>query len=94
MTIYNLLIDNEIGDKGITADFVRGEIAKAKAKGASEIRVIMNSPGGSVYEGYSIYNALKSAGIKVNTFVTGQCASIATLIACAGDSITTSPVSQ
>lgn len=94
MTIYNLLIDNEIGADGITADFVRGEIAKAKAKGASEIRVIMNSPGGSVYEGYSIYNALKSAGIKVNTFVTGQCASIATLIACAGDSITTSPVSQ
>lgn len=94
MTIYNLLIDNEIGADGITAEFVRSEIAKAKDKGADEIRVIMNSPGGSVYEGYSIYNALKSAGIKVNTFVTGQCASIATLIACAGDSITTSPVSQ
>jgi len=94
MTIYNLLIDDVIGAEGITAEYVRSEIAKAKQKGADEIRVIMNSPGGSVYEGYSIYNALKSAGLKVNTFVTGQCASIATLIACAGENITTSPVSQ
>lgn len=94
MKIHNLLIDNEIGADGITAEFVRAEIAKAKQSGADEIRVIMNSPGGSVYEGYSIYNALKSAGIRVNTFVTGQCASIATLIACAGENITTSPVSQ
>lgn len=94
MKIHNLLIDDEIGTDGITAEFVRAEIAKAKQSGADEIRVIMNSPGGSVYEGYSIYNALKSAGIRVNTFVTGQCASIATLIACAGENITTSPVSQ
>lgn len=95
MKIYNLLIDNEIGgEEGITATYVREEIAKAKKQGAEEIRVIMNSPGGEVFEGYSIFNALKSAGIKVNTFVTGQCASIATLIACAGDSIVTSPVSH
>lgn len=95
MKIYNLLIDNEIGgEEGITANYVRAEIAKAKQQGAEEIRVIMNSPGGEVFEGYSIFNALKSAGLKVNTFVTGQCASIATLIACAGENIVTSPVSH
>lgn len=94
MKIYNLLINGYIGEDGVTAQFVRDEIAKAKTSGAEELRVIMNSGGGEVYEGYSIYNELKSAGLKVSTFVTGQCASIATLIACAGDTITTSPVSQ
>lgn len=94
MEIYNLLINGYIGEDGVTAQYVRDEIAIAKSKGAKELRVIMNSGGGEVYEGYSIYNVLKSAGLPVSTFVTGQCASIATLIACAGDTITTSPVSQ
>ncbi len=97
MEIYNILINDEIGREGITAKYVRSEIAKAKEKGAGEIRVVINSPGGEVYEGYDIFNALnavKQDGLKVTTFVTGQCASIATLIACAGDNIVSSPVSQ
>lgn len=97
MEIYNILINDEIGREGITAKYVRNEITKAKEKGAGEIRVVINSPGGEVYEGYDIFNALnavKQDGLKVTTFVTGQCASIATLIACAGDNIISSPVSQ
>lgn len=97
MEIYNIIINDEIGRNGITAKHVRAEIAKAKEKGASEIRVVINSPGGEVYEGYDIFNALnavKQEGIEVTTFVTGQCASIATLIACAGSNIISSPVSQ
>lgn len=94
MKIHNLLINGYIGEDGVTAQYVRDEIAKAKASGAEEIRVVMNSGGGEVYEGYAIFNELKSSGLKVTTFVTGQCASIATLIACAGEQITSSPVSQ
>ena len=97
MEIYNILINDEIGRNGVTAKYIRAEIAKAKEKGVSEIRVVINSPGGEVYEGYDIFNALnavKQDNIKVTTFVTGQCASIATLIACAGDEIISSPVSQ
>lgn len=97
MQVYNILITDEIGEDGVTASYVRGEIKKAKASGANHIRVVINSPGGEVYEGYDIYNALQSIkadGFKVTTYVTGQCASIATLIACAGDEIISSPVSQ
>lgn len=97
MEIYNILISDEIGRNGITAKYVRSEIAKAKEAGAKEIRVVINSPGGEVYEGYDIFNSLqsvKASGIKVTTHVTGQCASIATLVACAGDEIISSPVSQ
>src|SRR6187397_272893 len=45
------------------------------------------SPGGDVFEGYGIYNALKNAGKEVTTQIEGLCASISTLIAFAGDKI-------
>jgi len=54
MEIYNLLINKDIGtDKGeLSADYVRAEIAKAQNQGSKEIRLIINSRGGSVYEGF------------------------------------------
>ena len=54
---------------------------------ASEYVVHIISPGGEVFEGYGIYNILRNSGKKITTNVEGLCASIATLIAFAGDTI-------
>lgn len=50
-----------------------------------EINVRINSPGGSVFDGQAIYNALKRHTAKINVFIDGVAASIASVIAMAGD---------
>jgi ATP-dependent Clp endopeptidase proteolytic subunit ClpP len=52
---------------------------------APEIRVEINSPGGDVWDGIAIYNALRAHPAKVTTRVDGIAASIASVIAQAGD---------
>jgi ATP-dependent Clp endopeptidase proteolytic subunit ClpP len=96
MDIYNLLINKDIGtDKGeISAEYVRNQIDAAKKSNAAELKLIINSRGGSVYEGFSIYNDLKDAGIKVTAYIHGFCGSIATLIASAADYVEMSETAQ
>lgn len=67
---------------GLTAeDFVRDldEVS------ASKIRVEINSPGGDVFDGIAIYNALRAHPAHVTTRVDGLAASAASLIVQAGD---------
>jgi ATP-dependent protease ClpP protease subunit len=52
------------------------------------------SEGGDVFEGYAIYNALKNTGKTITVYIEGLCASIATLIAGAGDKIIMNEKSQ
>jgi len=52
-----------------------------------EINVHINSGGGSVFGGIAIYNILKSHKAKINVYVDGIAASIASVIMCAGDTI-------
>lgn len=61
---------------------------------AEEIILHINSPGGSVYEGYTIYNLLKGSGKKITAKIEGMCASIATLIALSADEIEMLPMAQ
>lgn len=51
------------------------------------LNVYINSPGGDVFEGNAIYNMLKRCKAKVNVYVDGLAASIASVIAMAGDTI-------
>jgi len=51
------------------------------------LNVYINSPGGDVFEGVAIYNMLKRHRAHVNVHVDGLAASIASVIAMAGDSI-------
>lgn len=55
--------------------------------GASEINLHINSGGGSVFAGISIYNMLKRCNATITTYIDGIAASIASVIACAGDKI-------
>ena len=60
----------------------------------TEIDVRINSRGGGVFAGCAIYNSLKRHKAKINMFIDGICASIATVIAMAGDTIHMSKVSM
>lgn len=53
----------------------------------SEIEMHINSGGGSVFGGIAIYNMLKRSKAKITTYIDGIAASIASVIACAGDRI-------
>lgn len=53
----------------------------------STINVYINSPGGSVFEGVAIHNMLKRHKAKINVYIDALAASIASVIAMAGDTI-------
>lgn len=55
--------------------------------GVDEINLHINSGGGSVFGGIAIYNMLKRHKAKITTYIDGIAASIASVIACAGDKI-------
>lgn len=82
-----IFIYSEIGGYfgGINAnDFVKDLAALGKV---DTLNVRINSPGGDVYEGLPIYNALKRHPAVVNVDVDGMAFSIASVIAMAGDTI-------
>lgn len=84
-------IYEEIGGWGVTA----GEfVEQLRAVGTPSIDLHINSPGGSVFDGVAIYNALSQHPATVNGFVDGLAASAASFIAQACDSITMNPGSM
>lgn len=56
-------------------------------KNLERITININSPGGNVFEGLTIYNALKRHKASVTVNIDGLCASIASVIAMAGDTV-------
>lgn len=85
-----ILIYEDIGEgfftSGVTA---QGFLKELKALGdVDSLDIRINSNGGSVFDGIAIYNALKRHSAKKNVYVDGIAASIASVIAMAGDSIT------
>ena len=90
-TEVEVYIYDDIGAFGISADdFVR-EFSDIRA---SRITVRINSDGGIVSDGVSIYNAIRRHRANVTTIVDGMAASIASFIMMAGDKIVMSPHSQ
>ncbi|MES2211345.1 MAG: head maturation protease, ClpP-related, partial [Chloroflexota bacterium] len=84
-------IYEEIGGWGMQAsDFV----AELRAVQSPTIDLHINSPGGSVFDGVAIYNALSQHPAQVNGFVDGLAASAASFIAQACDTITMNPGSM
>ena len=77
------LYDN-IGPGGVDAgEFVK-ELQFLDSLGLSEIKVRINSNGGSVLDGFGIFSAITNAKTPINTYVDGIAASIAGIIALAG----------
>jgi ATP-dependent Clp endopeptidase proteolytic subunit ClpP len=75
-------IYDEISLWGVSASTFVDEIS---ALDVANLEVQINSPGGDVFDGLAIYNALRTHPAKVTTRVDGLAASAASLIAQAGD---------
>jgi ATP-dependent Clp protease protease subunit len=80
-----ILIYDEIGAFGITAKQFADDL-KAVGK-AARITLRINSPGGSVFDGLAIHNSLKRLSARKTVWIDGIAASIASVIAMAGDEI-------
>lgn len=79
-----IFIYDAIGFFGVEVeDFIR-DLQKVEAK---EITLRINSPGGDVFGGTAIYNALLRHPAKVHTKIDGLAASMASVIALAGDTV-------
>ena len=81
--IYGDIGDSWYGESVTAAQFVK-DLA---AVDASHITVRINSFGGSVPDGITIHNAIKRHPAQVTTAIDGLAASIASLIAMAGDTV-------
>lgn len=79
-----LSIYDEIGFWGVQAKDFISELGKVTSK---VLNVEINSPGGDVFAGLAIYNALKGSGKEIVVKVMGVAASAASLVAMAGDKI-------
>lgn len=82
LVIYGDIGESYWGDS-VTASGVKAELDDMKG----DISVRINSPGGSVFDGFAIYNLLKAHDGKVTVYVDGLAASAASVIAMAGDEI-------
>jgi len=83
-----LFLYDEIGGWGTLAeDF----IADLKAVTSPKLRVRVSSPGGSVFEGIALANALRAHPADVTVQVDGIAASIASVIAMAADRVVVQP---
>jgi len=83
--IYNEIDDRQFwGDEVTPSDFV------TQLNGLGDVEYLdlhIFSPGGSVFAGLAIHNLLRQYPKTVNVYIEGICASIATVIACAGDNV-------
>ena len=84
--IFGQIVSEKLFDEETSASSFRDSL---KSLGdVSTINLSINSGGGSVWDGVAIYNMLKSHKATVNVYVEGLAASIASVIAMAGDTIT------
>lgn len=59
-----------------------------------ELEFVLNSQGGEITEGLAVYDTIKALPNPKNLRIVGQCASIATVIACAFDTVEIAPHAQ
>ena len=84
-----LLLYGEISDASWYGDEVTPKkfAEDLAACGGKDLTVRVNSPGGDVFAAQAIYNQLKAYTGKVTVKIDGMCASAATVIACAGETV-------
>jgi len=78
---------------GISAKELAAALDEMPSK-VEEIRVHLNSPGGEVFEGIAIVNALRAHSARIVVIVDGIAASAASFIACAADETIMAPNSE
>lgn len=81
----DIYIYDEIGCWGITAKQFSKELLALGA--LRDINLHIHSPGGDVFDGIAIYNQLKGHDAKITVYIDGLAASMASVIAMAGDTV-------
>ena len=83
--IYGEITPNKWDDTDTTAQSFKEDL---EALGdVKTLNVYINSPGGSVFQGQAIYSILKRQKARVNVYIDGLAASIASVVAMAGDTV-------
>ncbi|HDU8664576.1 head maturation protease, ClpP-related [Serratia proteamaculans] len=78
------VIGQDYWGEGVTAKRIAGAL---RSMNGADVTVNINSPGGDMFEGLTIYNLLREYQGKVTVKVLGLAASAASIIAMAGDEI-------
>lgn len=81
-------LESLYGPSAVAAKMVIGDAVCAADDALESVEVEINSPGGSVFEGNRIYNALRgmsARGVEITTTVNGLAASMGSVILMAGD---------
>lgn len=89
LNIYGPIVDQSFWGDLVTPRSVMEKIKDAGP--GDQIDVHINSPGGNVFAGQAIHNMLRQHPAKVNMFVDGIAASVASVIAMAGNKIVMPP---
>jgi ATP-dependent Clp protease protease subunit len=84
--IYDEIGRNWFGE-GIAAEQFIKDLKALELQPGDELNVRINSPGGNVFEGVAIHNYLRTLKSQVTVIVDGIAASIASVVAMAGDRI-------
>lgn len=92
MALVNKVDSNAIDMRGPIGDFEGGIDAQGfhdalQEHNGADVTLMLDSPGGVVSDGLSIYNALMQYSGKVTIHVDTMAASIASVIACAADHV-------
>lgn len=85
--IYGIIGDSWYEESVTARQFIAD--LKALEKDFTRINVRINSPGGSVFDGLPIFNALRSSTVDIHTYNDGLCASMAGLILLSGKTVHT-----
>lgn len=89
-TAVDILIYGVIGEswweESVTARRFVADL-QALEKEYERINVKINSPGGSVFDGLPIFNAIKNSTAEIHTYNDGLCASMAAIILLAGKTV-------
>jgi len=85
LLIYGYVSGSAVTDSMVGADRIARDLATVP--NARNITVKINSKGGDVFAGIAIYNTLKNHAANVTVYVDGLAASIASVIAMAGDTV-------
>ena len=102
--MVELLINKVIGEdwweqytgvqEEISANYVRNQL-KAFPENEKELRIVIDSPGGDVFEGVTIFNIIRdfarnNPSVKITTYIQGMAASMASAIALAANAVSDS----
>lgn len=83
--IYDM-IGADFWGEGISPKSFINEIREIEKK-HKNLNIRINSPGGFVHDGFTIYNAIKQSSLEVDIYIDGLAASAAAFIAMAGNNI-------